>query len=255
MAKAGVGYPQVEARVTALMDRRVVGRSRPTGAWPMRFSAAERARGGCGGPGSASRGEAARPRARGAVGARRTAGACRGAGMGLPERAGGGSEIVARRLAHRRRAVDSRAERPGTIVGVIDSRARWRLPDPRCPSRTRLDRLESTGRRRRGSGCCASPARSAEGLGTPVFAVGGFVRDLLLGQGRARRGPGRRGRWRGLRAPAPRGDRGDAWPFTRAFGTASIEGATGALRAQPSAGSTSPPPVASATTRRGRSRS
>ena len=54
-----------------------------------------------------------------------------------------------------------------------------------------------------------SAGRSARGWATPVHAVGGFVRDLLLGRGRAGRRSGRGGRRHRLRAAARRGDRRD----------------------------------------------
>ena len=54
-----------------------------------------------------------------------------------------------------------------------------------------------------------------ESMGMPVHAVGGFVRDLLLGRVAARHRPGRGGRWDRLRPAALRGDR---WRADRARG-------------------------------------
>ena len=54
-----------------------------------------------------------------------------------------------------------------------------------------------------------------ESMGMPVYAVGGFVRDLMLGRVAARHRPGRGGRWDRLRPAALRGDR---WRADRARG-------------------------------------
>jgi tRNA nucleotidyltransferase/poly(A) polymerase len=221
MAKAGVPYPQVEPRVTALMDPRVVavpaGRRVADALDAARRAAAEVVVLG----------------ARSAVRRRELERAARwglgevGAGAlgwdGLRTVSAAAPEIVARRLLING-APMILVQSGGPVVGVIDADM-VEIARPTLSLAHQLDRLES-----RDGGArlwlLRVAGKVAEGLGAPVCAVGGFVRDLLLGRA------------------APDVDlvvEGDGVAFARqlreeiggsvsiheAFGTASIEGAVG----------------------------
>ena len=177
MPKAGVGYPQVEARVTALMDRRVVGFP-ANGCVADALETAQRA--------------AAHVVVLGGRRAVRRRDLDRAARWGLgelPARAVGwegltsvpaaAPEIVARRLLIGGAPLIL-VRTAGHIVGVIDSE-RVEIARPAMSLAQRLDHPESTDGEAR-LGLLRVAGKVAEGLGTPVFAVGGFVRDLLLGR-------------------------------------------------------------------------
>lgn len=177
MPKAGVGYPQVEVRVTALMDHRVVGFP-ADGRVADALSAAQRA--------------AADVVVLGARRAVRRRDLDRAARWGLgelPARVVGwegltsmpaaAPEIVARRLLIGGAPLIL-VRTAGQIVGVIDSE-RVEIARPAVSLAPRLDHLESTDGAAR-LWLLRVAGKVAEGLGTPVFAVGGFVRDLLLGR-------------------------------------------------------------------------
>ena len=204
MAQAGHAYPQVEpargrswtvARGDVRPARRACARRSPARAPPgAAIVVAGPARGGA----------ARRARARGRLGARpaarprdrvaRSAGRCRRApprstarrlllagalaGPACARPAGSSAWWMARRvaLAH---------------AAVLGARAARAAP--------------ATGTARRGSGSCARRASSARALGAPVYAVGGFVRDLLLGAPRAR--PTSTSSWRATASPSRGGSR------------------------------------------------
>lgn len=223
MAKAGVHYPQVEPRVTALMDRRVLAipASRSVA---VALRAAERARA-----------EVVLLGARRAVRRRELERAAQwGLELdadtvswdGLPVVAADASEIVARRLV-----VDGApmilVRSGGDVVGVIDADA-IEVARPAQSLAHQLARLESQDGDAR-LWLLRVAGKVGDGLAFPVFAVGGFVRDLLLG------------------LTGPDVDllvEGDGVTFARrlheevggrlvihgAFRTASIEGATGRSR-------------------------
>jgi tRNA nucleotidyltransferase (CCA-adding enzyme) len=218
MPRAGVGYPQVEVGVGALMDRRVVE-------FPAEGRVADALAG--------ARRAAAEVVILGARCAVRRRDLERAAGWGLGALPAGAvglaglasvpvtaPETVARRLLIG--GAPLIVVRAGAgVVGVIDSE-RVEIARPALSLGPRLDHLES----REGEArlwLLRVAGKVAEGLGTPVFGVGGFVRDLLLGR------------------PAPDIDLvvdGDGVAFARllreevggdvtvhpAFGTASIEG-------------------------------
>jgi tRNA nucleotidyltransferase (CCA-adding enzyme) len=220
MAKRGHPYPQVEPGVAALMDPRVLScgpavsvaralaRARAAGAAVVAV-----------GPGRAARvSELARAAAWGLDG--RPVGEV--AWRDLPSLAPGASEIEARR--HLRAGASLLLVRRGArVIGVVD-RDRVELTPTES---SLLARLEHPGEARSLNDARAWLLRVAgkigEGLGAPAYAVGGFVRDLLLG------------------APPPDVDlvvEGDGVAFARrlaeeiggtvlvhrSFGTASIEG-------------------------------
>jgi tRNA nucleotidyltransferase (CCA-adding enzyme) len=196
MAKAGHVYPQVEPGIAALMDPRVLtcapgvsvaralARARAAGATVVRL-----------GPGRAARvSELARASAWGLD--RRLAREV--AWRGLPSVAAGASEIGARRrlLAGAPLILVRRGPR---VIGVVD-RDRVDLRPPESSLLTLLDRAgavrsRSVVRRRGSAGAMSGPPQLndariwllrvagtiGEGLGAPAFAVGGFVRDLLIG--------------------------------------------------------------------------
>src|SRR6266852_9387574 len=196
MAKAGHAYPQVEPGVAALMDPRVV--SCAPGIPVARALARARAAGATVvalGPGSAARvSELARAAAWGLD--RRPVGEV--AWRNLPSVAAGASEIDARR---RLRAGASLilVRRGSRVIGVVD-RKRVEVPPAESSVLAQLEQAAEarplTSVRRWGSaGAIAGPpqvngarlwllrvaGKIGEGLGTPVYAVGGFVRDLLTG--------------------------------------------------------------------------
>ena len=176
MARAGHAYPQVEPGVAALADRRVVSApGRPTVGAALARARAAGARFVALGPGRAARtSELARAGDWGL--ARRPARAT--AWRDLPtlsERAG---EIEARRhlLAGAPLVLVRRA---GRVVGVVDGE-RVALASPESSVLARLERAVD----RPGEGrlwLLRAAGKIGEGLGMPVYAVGGFVRDLLLG--------------------------------------------------------------------------
>ena len=196
MAKAGHAYPQVEPGVAALMDPRVV--SCAPGIPVARALARARAAGATVvalGPGSAARvSELARAAAWGLD--RRPVGEV--AWRNLPSVAAGASEIDARR---RLRAGASLilVRRGSRVIGVVD-RKRVEVPPAESSVLAQLEQAAEarplTSVRRWGSaGAIAGPpqvngarlwllrvaGKIGEGLGTPAYAVGGFVRDLLTG--------------------------------------------------------------------------
>ena len=196
MAKAGHAYPQVEPGVAALMDPRVV--SCAPGIPVARALARARAAGATVvalGPGRAARvSELARAAAWGLD--RRPVGEV--AWRNLPSVAAGASEIDGRR---RLRAGASLilVRRGSRVIGVVD-RKRVEVPPAESSVLAQLEQAAEarplTSVRRWGSaGAIAGPpqvngarlwllrvaGKIGEGLGTPAYAVGGFVRDLLTG--------------------------------------------------------------------------
>jgi tRNA nucleotidyltransferase (CCA-adding enzyme) len=184
MARAGHAYPQVEPGLAALADPRVVtvpprvtvtralARAREAGARVVVL-----------GPGRAVRASELARAARWGLGARPASRIAWRALPALPETAG---EVEARR--HLLAGVPLLLVRRGRrVVGVVDAE-RVPLPDPEASV---LGRLERTGDR---SGearlwLLRVAGKIGEGLGMPVHAVGGFVRDLLLGVPAAARPP------------------------------------------------------------------
>jgi tRNA nucleotidyltransferase (CCA-adding enzyme) len=177
MAKVGMPYPQVEPRVTALMDRRVV-----TLAPGRRVADALRA---------ALRAEAEVVvlGARRAVRRRELERAVQwGLGAldpdrlswdGLPVVSEDASEIAVRRLVLA--GVSMILVRGGRdVVGVVDA-DRIEVARPTQSVADRLDRLEQQDRDAL-VWLLRVAGKVGEGLSMPVFAVGGFVRDLLLGR-------------------------------------------------------------------------
>ncbi len=224
MAKAGARYPQVDPRVTALMDRRVTLVPADRSAADA-LQAAERAQA-----------EIVVIGTRHAVGRRALERVVRWR-LGdldavavswddVPVLSADAPEVAARRLiADGAPMILVRSGRE--IVGVIDAEAS-QVARPSESLAHRLDRLESQDGDAR-VWLLRTAGKVGEGLGMSVFAVGGFVRDLLLG------------------LTAPDVDllvEGDGVTFARrlheevggrlvihgAFGTASIEGATGRAR-------------------------
>jgi tRNA nucleotidyltransferase (CCA-adding enzyme) len=177
MAKVGVAYPQVEPRVVALMDRRVAAfpAGRPVGdaLRAARRAAAEVVVLG------ARRAVRRRELERAAAWGLGDVGAGELGWDGLRVVSAAAPEIVARRLL-----LDGAPMilvRSGRhVVGVIDADL-VEIARPTLSLAHPLDRLES----REGEArlwLLRVAGKVAEGLGTPVFAVGGFVRDLLLGR-------------------------------------------------------------------------
>ena len=174
MARHGHVYPQVEPRAADLMDRRVA--TVPASASVRKALDVARAGSRPRGDGSPRGGAAGGPRARGGVGIRETALArhrpCRpalGDGRNRRDRREAAASGRRRRGARARRPAGRghrRAVAPSGGVGHVD------------PSRGSSG--SRAPRERRGSGCCAPRASSREAQGQAVFAVGGFVRDLLL---------------------------------------------------------------------------
>src|SRR5262245_36219611 len=221
MARPGAIYPQVEPGVPALMHRRVVevkARGRVVDA----LHAAERGAADVivVGARSAVRRRDLERAAQWGWGERRAEDLAWNEVPAVPKTA---PEIVGRRwLIEGSPMVLVRSGRQ--VVGVIDADV-VEIARPMVSVAPELDRLDS----REGEArlwLLRVAGKMAEGLGTPVFAVGGFVRDLLLGR------------------PAPDVDllvEGDGVAFARqlrdeiggrvtvhdAFGTASIEGAAG----------------------------
>jgi tRNA nucleotidyltransferase (CCA-adding enzyme) len=197
MAKAGHVYPQVEPGVAALMDPRVV--SCAPGAPVARALARGRAAGATVvalGPGRAARvSELARAAAWGLD--RRAARAV--AWRDLPSVSAGASEIEARRRL-RAGAPLILVRRGSRVIGVVD-RERAKVMPAESSVLAQLEQAAEarprTSVRRWGSaGAMSGPPQTnnsarvwllrvagkiGEGLGTPAYAVGGFVRDLLIG--------------------------------------------------------------------------
>ncbi len=176
MARAGHAYPQVEAGVAALMDSRVVtcaprisvaralARARAAGAHFVALDAG----------GAVRESELARAVEWG-LGPRR---AREVAWRDLPSLPVGGAEIAARRLLLAGSSLVL-VRRAGRVVGVVDAERLDLAPPPSSvlarlersadrPSEARLWLLRVAG-------------KIGEGMGAPAYAVGGFVRDLLLG--------------------------------------------------------------------------
>jgi len=175
MAKPGAAYPQVEPTAAALMDRRVIecpaGR-RVAAAW----DAARRARAEVlvlGDGRAVRRGELERLSRWGLAALR--------AGTvgwhGLPVVSTSTPEVSVRRLLMDGASmILVKAGR--RIVGVIDRDA-VKVARPPLSLTHRLERLESRAGEAR-LWLLRVAGKVGEGRGTPVFAVGGFVRDLLL---------------------------------------------------------------------------
>jgi len=221
MAKVGAAYPQVEVRAAALMDPRVA--RMPAGrrvAEALRVAHAAGAEVVVLGDRRAVRRRDLERAARWGLG---ELGAGDVAWGGLGSVPAGASESVARRMVVD--GVPMILVRSGRqVVGVIDPE-RMEIARPSLSLAHRLDRLESREGETR-LWLLRVAGKEAEWLGVPVFAVGGFVRDLLAGR------------------DAPDVDlvvEGDGVAFARqlceeiggratvhdTFGTASVEGAAG----------------------------
>ncbi len=175
MAKPGVGYPQVEPTATALMDRRVVGYPAGRGVAPA-LDAARRA-----GAAMLVLGTRRAVRRRDLDRASRWGLArLRAEDVGWDDLAvvpATAPEIVARHLliggAPMILVRDGRR-----VVGVVDAED-VEVARPTLSITHRLERLEDGEAR---LWLLRVAGKVGEGLGAPVFAVGGFVRDLLLGR-------------------------------------------------------------------------
>jgi tRNA nucleotidyltransferase (CCA-adding enzyme) len=176
MPKPGVGYPQVEARVTGLMDTRVMAFA-PDGPVAGALAAARRTGAEVivlGGRGAARRRDLERAAHWGLGGF-----PARALGWeGLPSVPARAPETVARRLVIGGAPLIL-VRSAGRVTGAIDSE-RVEIARPAVSLLPQLDHLDS----REGEArlwLLRVVGKVAEGLGVPVFAVGGFVRDLLLG--------------------------------------------------------------------------
>jgi tRNA nucleotidyltransferase (CCA-adding enzyme) len=177
MARPGHAYPQVEPGARALMDRRIAS-GRPGQRVGEALRTARRARAHALVLGSGS-----------AVGARDLERAGdwglhalpvgRLAWTGLPVLDAGASEVRARRLLLGGAPMILVRER-GRIAGVIDGAA----SSPAPPARSEAPRLERAEDRMGAARLwlLQTAGKLGEGMGSPVFATGGFVRDLLLGR-------------------------------------------------------------------------
>jgi len=175
-ARAGGSYPQVEPGVAALTDRRVV--ALPERLTVRRALARARAAGArvvvLGARCAARQSELAQAASWGLD--RRPARAMAWRDLpSLPDHAG---EIEARRhlLAGASLLLVRRA---GRVVGVVDGE-RVALSAPESSVLARLERAGDRHREARRWFLHAA-GKIGEGMGAPVYAVGGFVRDLLLG--------------------------------------------------------------------------
>jgi tRNA nucleotidyltransferase (CCA-adding enzyme) len=182
MAKPGHAYPQVEPGVAALMDSRVL-RGAPA-ATVARALARARAAGATVvalGPGRAVRvSELARAAAWGLD--RRSVGEV--AWRDLPGVAAGASEIEARRLL-RAGASLVLVRRGARVIGAVD-RDRVEVTPPESSLLAQLEQTRPAVRRPPHLDIARVwllrvAGKIGEGLGTPAYAVGGFVRDLLAG--------------------------------------------------------------------------
>jgi tRNA nucleotidyltransferase (CCA-adding enzyme) len=179
MARAGHAYPQVELGVTALADARVLkAASGITVAQALARARAVGARVVVLGPGRAVRQSELARAAGWGLGPRPARSI---AWRDLPTLPAAAGEVEGRRhllggapLVLLRRA--------GRVVGVLDGEH----ADLPCPEISVLGRLERV--RDRHHEACLWLLRVAgkigEGMGAPAYAVGGFVRDLLLDAGR-----------------------------------------------------------------------
>jgi tRNA nucleotidyltransferase (CCA-adding enzyme) len=176
MARAGHAYPQVEATVAALMDSRVVtcaagvsaagalARARAAGA---RFVALDAGR-------AVRESELARAVQWG-LGPRR---AREVAWRDLPSLPVGGTEIAARRLLQAGASLVL-VRRGSRVVGVVDAEALDLAPPP-SSLLARLERFAGREAQAR-LWLLRAAGKIGVGMGAPAYAVGGFVRDLLLG--------------------------------------------------------------------------
>lgn len=176
MARAGHAYPQVEPGIRALVDRRVVAcvprctvaralhRARRTGARVVVLGRAS----------AVKERELARA-SRWGLG--RTC-AREIAWRGLPSLPDGAREVSARRLLLAGAPLVL-VRHGGRVVGVVDAdQVELNRPEPLV-----LSPLERAGDRAREGRLwlLRVAGKVGEGMGMPVYAVGGFVRDLLLG--------------------------------------------------------------------------
>jgi tRNA nucleotidyltransferase (CCA-adding enzyme) len=176
MARVGHVYPQVEPGVAALMDVRVV--TAPGGVSAARALARARVAGArfvALGPRQAARESELARAVEWGLGSRP---ARRVAWRDLPTVSDRASEIEARRLMLEGAALVL-VRRAGRVVGVIDA-ARM---DVAPVESSALARLERAGDRQSEARLwlLRVAGKIGEGMGAPVYAVGGFVRDLLLG--------------------------------------------------------------------------
>lgn len=221
MAKAGATYPQVEPRVTALMDQRVAA----VPAARCVADALDAVRAGTAevlvlGERSAVRRRELERAARWGLGHVRVG------ELGWDDLAvvpAAAPEVVARRLLIGGAPII--LVRSGRqVVGAIDAEM-VEIARPTLSVAHQLDRLES----REGEArlwLLRVAGKVAEGLSAPVFAVGGFVRDLLLG--RAAPDVDLLVEGDGVAfAQRLREEIGGSVAIHEAFGTASIDGAVG----------------------------
>jgi tRNA nucleotidyltransferase (CCA-adding enzyme) len=177
MPRAGHTYPQVEPGVGALADPRVVTVSpRATVARALARTRAAGARLAVIGPRRAVRDSELAQAAAWGLGSRPAAPMAWRDLPTVPETAG---EIAARRrlLAGASLVLVRRGRR---VVGVVD-RERTAVAPAESSTLSRLERAgDRTGEAR--LALLRLAGRLGEGMGAPAFAVGGFVRDLLLGR-------------------------------------------------------------------------
>src|SRR5262245_36376682 len=176
MAKAGMPYPQIEPRAATLMDRRVVtmrGGRRVTDA--LRIALRPESEVVVLGAGRAVRRRELERAVAWGLGALDADGISWERLPVVPEDA---TEIVVRRLVLD--GVPMILVRSGReVVGVVDA-DRIEVARPTQSVADRLDRLEHQDADAR-VWLLRVAGKVGEGLAMPVFAVGGFVRDLLLG--------------------------------------------------------------------------
>lgn len=175
MARAGAGYPQVEPTAAALMDRRVVEcpPGRRVGSALLAARRAGAVALALGKRRAVTRRELERASDWGLGGLRASV----VAREGLAVVSATAPEVAARRLliAGAPMALVRDGRR---VVGVIDAEA-VEIARPALSLVHRLDRAGSPLAEAR-LWLLRVAGKVSEGLGTPVFAVGGFVRDLLL---------------------------------------------------------------------------
>lgn len=175
MARAGSVYPQVELTAGMLMDRRVAVAS-PRATVSQALRSLRRAEILITGRSAAARRRDVALAARWGLGRLRVA---RVAWIALPTVPASASEVAVRRLLERGVPIvlvtDGRR-----VVGAVDA-ASQQAPSPTLSVSPRLDRLGDHGAEAR-LWLLRLAGKVGEATGSPVYAVGGCVRDLLLGR-------------------------------------------------------------------------
>jgi len=176
MAKAGHAYPQVEPGVAAVMDPRVVTVSP---ALPVTRALARMRAAGARlavlGPGRAVRARELAQAATWGLSQRR---AGEVAWRGLPTVLVRATEVQVRRLVQGGAPLVL-VQRKGRIIGAVDGERQG----PMLAESSVLPRIERVADRHAEARLwlLRAAGKIGEGLGSPAYAVGGFVRDLLLG--------------------------------------------------------------------------